>query len=383
MGPAQHRSSATPLAMLYAALVAYASLYPFDGWRLSTEGVLDFVALPWPRWWTGFDLVANFAGYVPLGALIFGAYVRSGQRPKRAMAGAWLLASLLSLATEMLQNLLPQRVASNVDLLFNSVGAAAGVAVAFVVHKRGWVDRWQSVRDRCFIDRSAGGLALLVLWPVGLLFPTPVALGLGRGLPRIHEPLSALLEGTPIAHWLRNHETSAPDLASLSPIAEMSTIVLGLLAPCLVAFTIARPGWPRLALVGALVTLGFLTTTLSTALNFGPEHGLAWLTSMAMVGFGVGVVLAIVAGRLPGPSCIGLGLVVLTALIVAVAQAPEDPYFSQSLHAWEQGDFIRFHGAAQWIGWLWPFLGLIYLLLRAGMAAQTEAAGTSAPRMPP
>lgn len=383
MGPARHHSSAKPLAMLYAALVVYASLYPFHGWRLSSEGLFDFIGLPWPRWWTAFDLTANGVGYVPLGALIFGAQVRSGRRPDRAMASAWLLASLLSLSMEMLQNLLPQRVASNVDLLFNSLGAAVGVALAQVVHKCGWIDRWQSVRDRWFIDRSAGGLALLVLWPVGLLFPTPVALGLGRGLPRIHQPLNDLLDGTPLANWLSERQAAVPDLAPLSPIAEMSTIVLGLLAPCLVAFTIARPGWPRYALVGVLATLGFSTTTLSTVMNFGPQHGLAWLTTVATVGLVIGVALALAAGRLSSANCIALGLVVLTALIVAVAQAPEDPYFSQSLHAWEQGDFIRFHGAAQWIGWLWPLIGLVYLLVRAGRAAQPVVDSTAPPRMPP
>jgi VanZ family protein len=383
MGAAQHQSSAKPLAMLYAALVVYASLYPFHGWQLSAEGLFDFIALPWPRWWTGFDLAANLVGYAPLGALIFGAQVRGGRRPQRAMASAWLLASLLSLAMELLQNLLPQRVASNVDLLFNSFGAAVGIVLAQVVHRRGWVDHWQSVRDRWFIERSAGGLALLVLWPIGLLFPTPVALGLGRGLPRIHEPLRSLLDGMPLAQWFGERQAAAPDLVSLSPIAEMSTIVLGLLAPCMVAFTIARPGWPRFALVGVLATLGFSTTTLSTALNFGPQHGLAWLTTAALAGFAIGVVLAVAAGRLSNASCIAFALVVLTALIVSVAQAPEDPYFSQSLHAWEQGNFIRFYGAAQWIGWLWPFLGLLYLLLRAGRAAQPEGDSSLPPRMPP
>ena len=30
----RHRSSAVPLAWLYAALIVYASLYPFAGWRV-------------------------------------------------------------------------------------------------------------------------------------------------------------------------------------------------------------------------------------------------------------------------------------------------------------------------------------------------------------
>ena len=34
MAPARHRSSAAPLAALYAALIAYASLSPFTGWSV-------------------------------------------------------------------------------------------------------------------------------------------------------------------------------------------------------------------------------------------------------------------------------------------------------------------------------------------------------------
>jgi hypothetical protein len=38
--------------------------------------------------------------------------------------------------------------------------------------------------------------------------------------------------------------------------------------------------------------------------------------------------------------------------------APETPYYAQTLQGWEQGRFIRFHGLAQWLGWLWPFAAL-------------------------
>ena len=76
----RHRSSAAPLACLYAALIVYASLYPFTGWRMPGVTPLAFLSLPWPRWWTGFDLVSNLLGYMPLGALIFIALARSGWR---------------------------------------------------------------------------------------------------------------------------------------------------------------------------------------------------------------------------------------------------------------------------------------------------------------
>lgn len=59
-----------------------------------------------------------------------------------------------------------------------------------------------------------------------------------------------------------------------------------------------------------------------------------------------------------------LALVCLTALVVLVMQAPTDPYRMASLQAWEQGRFVRFHGLAQWVGWLWPHAALVWLVMR-------------------
>lgn len=36
--------------------------------------------------------------------------------------------------------------------------------------------------------------------------------------------------------------------------------------------------------------------------------------------------------------------------------------FVLTLQTWEQGRFIRFHGVVQWLGWLWPYATLVYLL---------------------
>ena len=168
---ATHRSSAVPLAGMYAALIVYASLYPFLGWRVPGVSPWAFLTLPWSRWWTGFDLVSNLLGYMPFGALLLGALVRSGIRLTRAFAIAVAAGSALSLSMELLQNYLPHRVSSNVDLALNIAGTLLGALLAAAVHTHGGLARWQIVRERWFIDRSAGGLTLLVLWPVGLLFP--------------------------------------------------------------------------------------------------------------------------------------------------------------------------------------------------------------------
>ena len=360
----RHRSSASPLACGFAALIVYASLYPFSGWQVPGVPLFAYLSLPWPRWWTEFDLIANLLGYLPLGALVFGARVRGGTRSRLALMQAVGAGVLLSFAMETLQNFLPQRVASNVDLGLNALGTLFGAALGTWVHARGGVDRWQTARDRWFIGRSAGALALLLLWPVGLLFPLPVPLAMGQVLPRVQEVVAELVQATSAAPWFETWADTAQQRVALSPAGELSLIVLGLLAPCLLAFSVARPGWRRLVLVLGAAGIGALVTTLSTALNFGPQHALAWSTPQALAALYFAVAIAAALSHLPQRAAAALGLMALTALVTVVAQAPANPYFAQSLQAWEQGRFIRFHGAARWVGWLWPYVAVVYLVAR-------------------
>ena len=71
-------SSALPLGLLFAGLVVYASLYPFDGWRVQGVAPLAFLFAPLPQYWTGFDVLSNLVGYAPLGFLLAVALLRAG-----------------------------------------------------------------------------------------------------------------------------------------------------------------------------------------------------------------------------------------------------------------------------------------------------------------
>ena len=380
----RHRSSAVPLAGLYAALIAYASLYPFVPWRVPGVPLLGFLTLPWPRYWTGFDLVANLLGYVPLGAIVFGAWVRRGGQARAALAIALGAGIGLSFAMELLQNFLPNRVASNLDLATNALGTLLGAVLALWAHRRGLVDRWQAARDRWFIGRSAGGIALLLLWPLGMLFPLPVPLAQGQVLAHLQESVAALLDGTSIGPWFEAWADASATRDALAPGTEFSLTALGLLAPCLVAFSISRGGWRRLLLVPGAAALGCLTTTLATALNFGPQHMLAWITPQALAALALGAGVATLISLAPPRGAAGFGLVALTALAAMVSQAPADPFFAESLQGWEQGRFIRFYGVARWVGWLWPYAAIVYLLVRLGARAEppAEVPAQAPPKMP-
>ena len=74
------------------------------------------------------------------------------------------------------------------------------------------------------------------------------------------------------------------------------------------------------------------------------------------------MVLATALVWVPARASAALALLALGVNLSLINQAPMSPYFEQTLFLWEQGRFIRFHGLAQWLGWLWPFATLVYVL---------------------
>ncbi len=368
MAPATYRSSAGPLALAWLALIVYASLHPFSPWSWPShingaEGLklLWLPVTPSSR----FDLWSNFLAYQPLGLLLAISRLRAGQ----ARAVSWLFATLvgvlLSLTLEELQHLLPQRVPSRIDWALNSAGSAVGAALALLIHHLGGLRYWQQLRDRWFVPHGTAGLALLLSWPISLLFPPPAPLGLGQGLGRLAVLVDGWLADTAAAGWIPLPD---PQVVAepLPPGMELLVITLGQLAPCWVAFVMSRRPLHRLVMLAGALVLGPAATTLSNALNFGPEHALTWLSPPVGPALASAALLGVGLAWLPRQQVAALGLIAITALIALVNQAGVDPYFWLSLQAWEQGRFIRFHGLAQWIGWLWPFAALLFLLAQAG-----------------
>ena len=362
----RHRSSATWLALAYALLVLYASLYPFEGWRWPPgRTALELLVLPEAIYQDEFDRWSNGLGYAPLALLLALALLRSGWRARGAVPLAVLLAAALSYACEGLQFFVPDRVPTRGDFELNTAGAVAGAVFAWGLQAAGLVDRWNALRQRWFTGDAAYALALLALWPLALLFPAPVPLGLGHGVDRAREWLAERLAGVDWAASLQPLlETPAASLAPLSPLAELMATALGLLAPCVVAYAVTPRGWRRFGLALGALALALLTMTLSTALNFGPHNALAWIGPRTVPALLAGLLLALACVALPARLVCGLGLMALVAMVALLSQAPGDPYLAQSLQAWEQGRFVRFHGVAQWLGWLWPWLAMAWLLSR-------------------
>ena len=364
-----HKTTAWPLALVYAALIVFASLFPFEGWRAQGIGpeVFLLARIP-PPYWTGFDVAINVLGYAPLGFLLALALLRTGW-PRSAVPVAALAGALPSLSMEFLQIYLPQRVPSNLDLVLNAGGALAGALVAALLEPLGAIDRWSALRTRWFVSDARGALVLLALWPWALLFPAAVPFGLGQGLERLEGALRDLFDGTPFLPWLPVRE--AP-MQALSPAGELLCVALGLLVPCLLAYTVIRLPARRAFFVLATGAVGVAVTALSAALSYGPDHAWAWLSVPVRAGLWTGLGLAAMALPLPRRASAVVALVVLVVHLSLLNDAPASAYFSHTLQSWEQGRFIRFFGIGQWLGWLWPYAALAYVLLRAARRGQVS-----------
>jgi VanZ family protein len=349
------------------ALIVYASLYPFTGWRDQGVDPWAFLSSPLPRYWTGFDLAANALGYVPLGFLLALGFMRRGSgrfaRAGRlaAVGVATGSAALLALCMETLQTYLPYRVPSNLDFALNLAGALAGAIVAGGLEWAGAIDRWSRFRVRWFVEDARGALVLLALWPFALLFPASVPLGLGQVLERLEIFLADWLLDTPFLEWLPVRDI---ELQPLVPGAELICVALGALIPCLLGYSVIRSMARRAVFAAVTLAVGAGATALSAALSWGPSHAWAWLSLPVQLGFVVALVLALALLAVPRRAGAALVLLALMLHLSLLNQAPASAYFTHTLQAWEQGRFIRFNGLAQWLGWLWPYAALVYVLLR-------------------
>ncbi len=366
------KTSAWPLALAMICLIFYASLYPFTEWRDQGISPFAFLTAPLPKYWTGFDVAANLAGYMPLGFLLALSALLSG-RVKWAVTVAVLSSGLLSLCMESLQSYLPRRIPSNVDLALNITGAWAGACIAWALERLGIVGRWSRFRERWFARDARGALVLLMLWPLALLFPASVPMGLGQVFERLETALADMLTDTPFLVWLPVREI---ELQPLVPGTELMCVALGALIPCLLGYSVIRAVWQRAVFSLVILSTGVGASALSAALSYGPDHAWAWMDLPVQAGLWLAVVLAIVLLPLGRRGAAAFALLALVIHLALLNQAPASAYFAQTLQTWEQGRFIRFHGIAQWLGWLWPYAALLYVLTRLSGREQREPRGT-------
>jgi hypothetical protein len=284
---------------------------------------------------------------------------RPGAGLWRAVLRASAAGAAIAFAMETLQSYLPARIPSNVDLGLNTAGAIVGAVLAAGLERIGAVAHWSRARSQWFVEEARGGFVLLALWPFALLFPAAVTFGLGQVFERLEGAISEWLLDTPFIDWLPVRQF---ELEPLVPAVELLCVLLGALVPCLLGYLVARSAVQRAVLLPLILLGGVAASALSAALSYGPDHAWAWLDLPVQVGLAAALFAGVLLLFAPRRLCAALLLVGLVLQLSLLNQAPESAYFAQTLATWEQGRFIRFHGLAQWLGWVWPFAVLAYVV---------------------
>jgi VanZ family protein len=356
---------ASPVAraalLAYLLLIVYASWFPFSGWRSSGLSPFAFLVLQMPRWWTGFDVMVNIVGYMPFGTLIVLA-LHPRVRGVWAVAVAAVVGLLVSGTMEVVQNYLPSRVPSSLDLLTNAGGCLAGAVLgAWFAPMLLDRSRLYLLRQRWFAAHASQGLVLVALWPLAQVYPQNYLFGNGQILPLLSEWLSDWLDtDIDLVTMLRGDMPMSVEQYWLS---ETIITACGMTGAALTLLCLTRRGAPRLSLMLALVGVGIVVKTLASSLFFAPDNAFVWVTPGAEGGFLIGLIMLAGLAFAPQVAQRRLAVVTLVLSLIVVNTIPANPYFVSTLQAWQQGKFLNFNGAAQFLDMAWPILALWFLLL--------------------
>jgi VanZ family protein len=218
-------------------LIAYGSLFPFTGWSDAGVEPFGFLTAQWPAHHSRPDILTNVLAYIPLGLLLVLWW-----RSRRAVVGPVIVATIaggaLSFLMEGLQQFLPSRDASVMDLITNVFGTFIGAVLASFVRSNWllgrvllqWRARW--VKPGRLFDL---GLLAIGAWALSQVTPLVPSLDVGK-----------LREGVaPLWHTLHH-----PEHFNSMQAAVYALYIAGL---ALLARTLGNPGRAVVGLFFAFV----------------------------------------------------------------------------------------------------------------------------------
>jgi len=351
------------LTVAYPLLVAYASLYPFSGWRAPVEDATAFVLADWPYYVTVSDITLNVLAYLPLGLLF--TLTLMGRTPRLLATVAGVLAGILfSFFIELAQGYLPSRIASNVDLLTNAGGTLLGAAAAYMFGER-WLLSGElfRLRGRYFLPGASTdyGFVILALWLFTQLNAEIWLFGNGD--------MRHVVPG----------EVGVSYSAESYRYLEAGVAALNFAGVAYLLTAIAR------SFLGAAVSLFALTAaalalkTIASAALFIPGNPSLWLTPGSLMGLAIGVAAWLLLVRAPRRVLVSVAAVCLALGVIVVNLAPENPYLVAALKVWRHGHYVSFNGMTRLLSAIWPFFALGYLIrlaLRSGGAPDTRGKGS-------
>ena len=343
MWPSQAMPLARAMTLSYALLIVYVSLNPFDFDFRNGIAAWAWLDAPLPRFITLFDVSVNILAYIPLGFLVmFASYPH--WRNFLALGLVLALSATLAFSIETLQSWLPTRIPSLMDWWANLFGALLGGLLAIPLGPQ-WLSG-SAIRRRFdqWFGLNWGACALFLLFPWSQIYPQSSWLGTGVWG---HAIFGSVDWGTIVI----NQVIQETVITSLCWLGVALLLSLGLRAKA-----------PQWRILNGLLGLTVVIKILFTALQFGAEFSLIWLTAGALWGMLLGSILLRWALHLDQGMRFWLALIFLLGTTIAVNVLPDNPYFILTLRHWNQGRLLHFNELMQWVSVVWLPLALIWML---------------------
>lgn len=334
------------LLAAYSFLVVEVSLYPFVAWRWPAGSLFGFLVESWPRYLWFWEIPLNIAGYLPLGFLL-----AFSLRPRYSMALVLLLSTIagfaLSLCVETLQNFLPTRISSNLDLAANSLGALLGACAAMYMHEfQGLKSRLRAFASRVLVDGIRGdlGAALIIVW----LFT--------QWNPEIG------LFGTSTLGALRSVE-DVPTLSAAQYICgDIALTASNLLLLCALLRILSAAARSGAKILATLFIYSAVSKIIAGAYLLRVPAPWTWVTPGALIGAGVGLTLALLWHRWQVRHAKWVGAAAALVVLTISWWMPPNPYREVIVQLPSHGHLSNLIGATWWTAQGWSWIVLLFLL---------------------
>jgi VanZ family protein len=341
--PLQAMPLARAMSLSYALLIIYVSLNPFDFDFHNGISASAWLDAPLPRFITLFDVSVNILAYIPFGfLLVFATYPR--WRNFVALSIAIGLSALLAFSVETLQSWVPTRIPSSMDWWANVFGGLLGGLLAIPLGPQ-WLSG-SAIRRRFdqWFGLDWGGCTLLLLFPWSQIYPQSSWLGTGVWG---HAIFGSIDWGTFVINQV---------------VQETFITALCWLGVALLLSSGLRAKAPQWRILNGLLCFTVLMKTFFTALQFGGEFSLIWLTAGALWGMVLGSISLRWALRLRQKAKFWLALFCLVTATIVINQLPDNPYFIMNLRHWHQGRLVHFNELMQWVSVVWLPVALIWMI---------------------
>ncbi|MES2586334.1 MAG: VanZ family protein [Pseudomonadota bacterium] len=341
--PLQAMPLARAISLSYALLIVYVSLNPFDFNFDNGITAWAWLDAPLPRFITLFDVSVNILAYIPLGfLLVFACYPRWSNFV--ALGIALSFSGILAFSVESLQTWLPTRIPSQMDWWANLLGGLMGGLLAIPLGPQ-WLSG-SALRRRFdqWFGLNWAACALFLLFPWAQIYPQSSWLGTGVWG---HAIFASVDWGTMVV----NHVVQESIITAVCWLGTGLLLSLGMRAKA-----------PQWKILNSLLCFTVLVKMAFTALQFGAEFSLLWLTAGAIWGMLCGSLLLRWTLQLSLASKAWLAVACLLSATIAINILPDNPYFILTLRHWYQGRLLHFNELMQWVSVVWLPLALLWVL---------------------